>query len=152
MEEQFPSPLAPNVDFQGLPDFYFLTQFRDQEADCIWPSEFSIITAHATTGQEWGSEENEAADSALSDEFRGDGKWIARITGYSPVTGHAEPGWAAAIGWETACDLGSKYKQDAIYHVKGDELFVSYCDGRRALVPVGMFRERLDGGKGTANP
>ena len=44
---------------------------------------------------------------------------------------------------EEACDLGHQYLQDALYHVRGDQLFVTYCDQKRALVPVGNFRERL---------
>jgi hypothetical protein len=45
--------------------------------------------------------------------------------------------------WEKACDLGVKYKQDAIYVVKNDDLFVTFCDERRTLVPIGRFPERL---------
>lgn len=137
---------------RGMPPFYFETHFKGQDNGWEVPEEFSILTAFATTGKQWTDAQNKAADLALEHELRSDNKCLSRLTGFSPETLHAEPGWAAAIGWDVACDLGLKYKQDAIYHVKGDELFVSYCDGRRALVPVGMFRERLDGGKGTATP
>jgi hypothetical protein len=137
---------------RGMPSFYFETHFKGQDKGWEVPEEFSILTAFATTGKQWTDAQNKAADLALEHELRSDGKCLSRLTGFSPETLHAEPGWVAAIGWDVACDLGLKYKQDAIYHVKGDELFVSYCDGSRALVPVGMFRERLDGGKGTANP
>lgn len=137
---------------QGMHSFYFETHFKGQDNGWEPPEEFSIVTAFATTGKQWTNAQNEAADRALEHELRKEGKCLSRLTGFSPETRHAEPGWAASIGWHAACDLGLKYKQDAIYHVKGNELFVSYCDARRGLVPVGMFRERLDGGKGTANP
>jgi hypothetical protein len=47
--------------------------------------------------------------------------------------------------FDDACDLGLRFRQDAIFHVSGDHLSVTYCDERRALVPVGLFRERIDG-------
>ena len=65
------------------------------------------------------------------------------IIGYSPNTGHCEPGWATAMGLNEACDLGQWFKQDAIYYVQKDKLYVSYCDKRRGLVPIGPFTERL---------
>lgn len=65
---------------------------------------------------------------------------MRRLTGYSPTTVHAEPGWAVEMPWDEACDLGLRFKQDAIYSVRGDELTVTFCDHRRGLVPVGAFR------------
>ena len=122
---------------------YFATHFRTLAPIPDWPPEFVIVTAYATTGERWTSAENEAADRRLSAELQRLGVWSARITGYSPQTGHAEPGWAADISFDEACDLGLRYRQDAIYRVSGDTLSVSYCDGRRRLVTVGAFRGRL---------
>lgn len=144
MDDPFSSPETPDTNFPEIPDFYFKTRFRDHQSGCDWPSEFSIITAYATTGLDWPPAENQAADEALKDELKSGNKLITRLTGYSPQTKHAEPGWAATLEWQAACDLGLRYKQDAIYHVMADELFVSYCDDRRKLVPVAVFRERLD--------
>ena len=116
-----------------------------------WPRRFVILTAYATTGTSWSEAENEDADRRLEAALRArvgeDGK-VRRITGFSPTTGHAEPGWAARLPFEEACDLGARFRQDALYVVRDDGLFVSYCDERRALVPVGSFRERLEGGAG----
>ena len=122
---------------------YLKTQFRTQESVELWPQEFVIVTAYATTGTQWPPEQNEAADRRLESELRGRGGWLVRLTGFSPSTGHAEPGWAFEMPFEEACDLGLRYLQDAIYHVTGDELSVSFCDDRRKLVPVDSFRERL---------
>jgi hypothetical protein len=107
-----------------------------------WPASFAIITAHATTGTSWSAEENERADLRLQDALAD--RWCERITGYSPRTGHAEPGWAVVLPFHEACDLGARFQQDAIYLVASDDLFVSYCDERRALVRVGSFMDRLD--------
>lgn len=107
------------------------------------PDEFAIITAYATTGETWTTEENSTADGALADDLARSGKWYMRITGYSPATGHAEPGWAVEMGVSDACDLGLRYLQDAIYFVSGDELWVSLCGEPRGRALVGGFRERI---------
>ena len=44
---------------------------------------------------------------------------------------------------EEACEIGLRYRQDAIYHVKNDLLSVTYCD-ERELVNIGSFEARLD--------
>jgi hypothetical protein len=122
---------------------YFETHFRTPAPLPAWPPEFVIVTAYATTGERWTSAENEAADRKLTYELQQLGIWKARVTGYSPTSGHAEPGWAADIPFDAACDLGLRCRQDAIYYVSGDTLSVSFCDGRRRLVAVGPFRERV---------
>ena len=125
-----------------MPPFYKETHFSVD----TWtnaPDQFAIITAYATTGETWPDAMNIAADNKLRVQLHKISDWKNRITGYSPTSGHREPGWAAAIDFETACDLGLRFKQDAIYYVKSDKLCVSYCDARCALVPVGKFSERL---------
>lgn len=121
---------------------YFETRFRTPTPVLSWPASFAIVTAHATTGTSWSAEENEQADLRLQAAL-GD-RWRERITGYSPETGHAEPGWAVTLAFHEACDLGARFHQDAVYLVESGTLFVSYCDTRRALVRVGPFMERLD--------
>lgn len=123
---------------------YFDLLFRTEEPIHDWPAAFAILTGYATTGEVWPEERNTAADQALRDELATTRSWYRRVTGFSPVTGHAEPGWAVALPWETACDLGAKYLQDAIFYVEGDALTVSHCDPvRRRRIPVGPFRERI---------
>lgn len=123
---------------------YLETRFRAAAID-LRPQEFAIITAYATTGETWTQEKNEAADRQLSEELRERGLWFRRLTGFSPSTGHAEPGWAVALPWEDACDVGLDFRQDAIYFVRDDMLYVSQCPPmQRLLVPVAVFSERLD--------
>jgi hypothetical protein len=64
---------------------------------------------------------------------------VRRITDYSPSTGHAEPGWAVALPFDTACQIGFRYRQDSIYFVSQDILSVIYCDTRRSLAEIGFF-------------
>jgi len=126
-----------------MPPFYFETEFKLSTMVDDWPAEFVIVTAYATTGKHWAPKKNAAADESLEQHLRRKGGWLARVTGFNPTTGHAEPGWAFEMPLEEACDLGHQYLQDALYHVCGDQLSVTYCDQKRALVPVGKFRERL---------
>ena len=124
---------------------YFETHFTAADDPLDWPEQFAIITAYATTGEVWTNQQNEAADQALEAELRSTGRWMRRITGYSPhpTTQHREPGWAVAMDWQDACDLGARFLQDAIYVVQADALAVTLCDHRRDLLPVGTFRQRL---------
>jgi hypothetical protein len=122
---------------------YFETHFQLEGSDGNWPSEFAIVTAYNTTGEIWSSDRNSAAETDLTAEVAAMGVWRRRITGYSPSTSHAEPGWAIELSLDDARDLGLRYKQDAIYYVTGDELWVTFCDGRRQLVRVGSFADRL---------
>jgi hypothetical protein len=122
---------------------YRETHFIAPDGPHYWPAQFAIITAYATTGETWTDQQNEAADQALEAELRARGRWMRRITGYSPTTQHREPGWAVAMDWQEACDLGVRFLQDAIYVVHADALAVTLCDHRRELLPVGTFQQRL---------
>ena len=123
---------------------YFETRFRPDSRPDHWPPTFAIITAFATTGDTWSPEQNAAADQALESHLRATATWLHRITGYSPSTTHAEPGWAAAISWNDACNLGLEFLQDAIYWVDHNQLSVTFCDHRRQPIPVAPFSARLD--------
>lgn len=122
---------------------YFETHFDAHGFTGPWPQEFVIISAYATTGENWLPVENEKADHQLERELERFNVWRHRITGFSPSTGHAEPGWAVELSFPEGCDLGKKFHQDAIYHVRDNHLSVSYCDERRHKIPVAAFRERL---------
>jgi len=121
---------------------YFDTRFYIEEDIDEWPEAFAIITAFATTGEKWTDQKNKAADEALKAMLICKSPWTRRITGYSPETGHTEPGWASCITWDQACDLGLEFKQDAIYYISKKALSVSYCDERRKSIHVDEFINR----------
>jgi hypothetical protein len=127
-----------------MPPFYRQTRFNPDALPTPLPGTFAIITAFATTGETWTDSENQAANAALRAELDSTDHLLGSLTGYSPDTGHAEPGFAASLPFEEACDLGLKFKQDAIYYVDSGTLHVSYCDHRRRLEPVASFLDRLD--------
>ena len=122
---------------------YFETLFDAHGFSGEWPARFAIVTAWATTGTCLSQAANAEADRQLELELQRRGSWRQRITGYSPTTGHAEPGWAAELPFDDAGDLGLMFLQDAIYFVDADQMYVTHCDGRRQRIPVGEFRCRL---------
>lgn len=123
---------------------YFDTRFKLGLPLDALPDAFAIITACATTGEVWTEEENRTANENLRAELEAGGNLLGSITGYSPATQHAEPGFAASVPFEEACKIGAKFKQDAIYYVSSGTLFVSHCDHRRCLKPVTLFSQRAD--------
>ena len=126
-----------------IPDFYYETHFRGVDINNE-VSEFAIITAYATTGEQWLDERNIEADSELQQRLQEEGYLLGRMTGYSPSTDHKEAGWAAATGFKKACEIGIEFKQDAIYYVRENMLYLSFCDEeRRELIEVGSFQPRF---------
>src|SRR5713226_2735654 len=123
---------------------YFETHFVIPAASQDWPEEFAILSAYSTTGEVWSANQNEKADQKLETELASAKVWMRRVIGYSPTTGHREPSWAVEISFDAACDYGSRFKQDAVYYVTGDALWVSDCHQRRQMALVGNFRERID--------
>lgn len=125
---------------------YAATRFRLAALPDRWPSEFVIITAYAPTGQHWSDQENEAADHRISADLERLDIWRTRITGYSPETGHAEPGWAVELPIETGREIGRRFQQDAIFVIRSDDLGHVPCDGNDSVIWLGGFRERVDAG------
>lgn len=135
--------MPPHDDMQpAFPAEYFQVRFR-APGPGSWPARFVIVTAWATTGERWSDAENQAADRHLLARLSLAGHTPVRVTGYSPVTGHAEAGWAVEIGLEEALGIGREFRQHAIFAVDGDALRVLRCaDGLAAQ--AGSFRDRLD--------
>lgn len=131
---------------------YFEVRFRGDSIPAFWPDQFAIITAYAPTGQTWSEDENQNADRRLVELILARRLWHARLTGYSPQDGHAEPGWAVEFSMDEARRVGRQFLQDAIYWITGDELWVTRCGEQSPLVMVGKFRERLAGEHDLAQP
>ena len=124
--------------------WYYTVRFRLDQPVPAWPAEFVMVTGWATTGERWTEAENLAANARLEAELAISGRWFVPITGYSPQNGHAEPGFAVAMGAEEGTALGRRYLQDAIYVVRGDQLTVRYCGDEREDPVAGRWGELLD--------
>lgn len=131
------------LENQGFPREYFETRFRTDGSVSSWPVSFVIITAWQTTGSRWLMSVNQQSDRRMLDWLRGSGRRPVRLTGYSPVTGHAEPGWAVDLPLLAGLRLGQAFRQDAVYWVDADELVVVRCENPWRQQRVGSFRERL---------
>ena len=130
----------------GMHPAYFTTRFRIRDPIEDWPQEFVIISAYATTGETWTDEENERADQELEAALTKLGVWTHPVLGFSTESDHAEPSRAARLSIDEARELGRRFRQLAIFHVRGDQLSVTGCEEGAALVRVGRFRERLHPG------
>ena len=94
---------------------YLETRFKRDESFEGLPGQFAIITAYATTGEHWPDHKNQVADNRLKADLVSRFTVVKRITGYSPSTGHAEPGWLVNCSFIEGCEIGLAFKQDAIY-------------------------------------
>lgn len=121
---------------------YFLTAFTVLEDPSRWPDRFAIISAWATTGEDWSNQRNQDADNRLELALKQCGLAHRRVIGASPDGNHAEPGWIVEADLADAVRLGSEFLQDAIYWVDGDLLSVVSCREPRSA-PVGRFSERV---------
>jgi hypothetical protein len=139
-------PVPDSAERGEIEAVYRETRFQMERPWSARPREFAIITAYATTGEVWPEERNRAQDAALERCLREQGLEPHRITGYSPRTGHAEPGWGVPLPLATARQLGRDFHQHAIYHVdEPDQLWIVECAGERPPIPIGRFAERVDG-------
>ena len=129
---------------------YFETRFRVDGPAPVWPEKFVIISACATTGESWTQEETAVADRNLARVLQAGSDWLTRVVGFSPITGHAEPSWAVNVPVEEACAIGLLFRQDAIYQVNHDDLFVLLCKAPSVRARVGAFRQRVEGGGGSS--
>lgn len=131
-----------------FPAEYFDVRFRIPmaEVSLVWPPQFVILTAWATTGEVWTDERNREADSSLRRWCAAGGLSYRRITGYSQEISHAEPGWAITMDVSVACRLGCRFRQRALYQVQDDSLWVITCAEPSRRQYVGSFRSRLAGG------
>ncbi len=97
-----------------------------------WPTEFAVITAWAPTGQKWTPARNRAADLRLRRHLIRLGLRPVRITGASPDRVHREPGWLVAIDRSMALEIGRKFQQIAVFHVRRGRVSVLPCFRGRA--------------------
>ena len=65
-----------------------------------------------------------------------------RVTGQSPNGQHQEPGWGCIVDIQEAKAMAKLFKQDAIYLIKDDQLFLYSCHNDEQ-VEMGSFSERL---------
>ncbi len=101
--------------------------FRCAPLPADWPADFAIITAYDPDGLPTTAELNLAADESLEAELRAAGHRLHRITGGSADGVHLEPGWGVPIGLPGAVEYGRRYRQLAVFHVRGGGVCLVDC-------------------------
>jgi hypothetical protein len=101
--------------------------FRCEPLPADWPADFAIITAYDPDGLPTTAEQNLAADLTLEADLRAAGYRLHRITGGSADGVHLEPGWGVPIGLPGAVEFGRRYRQVAVFTVKGGAVSLVDC-------------------------
>jgi hypothetical protein len=101
--------------------------FRFAPLPADWPADFAIITAYDPDGLATATEQNLAADEALATELRSAGYRLHRIIGGSADGAHLEPGWGVPIGLPGAVEFGRRYRQLAVFCVRGGVVSLVDC-------------------------
>ena len=107
------------------------------------PVEFGIVTACNPMGVTVEASVNEGLDRDLGLSLLGQGIPHFRVTGGSRDMSHAEPGYGCVVDRERIVELGRQWNQEAVFWVRGDRLFLVFCDRPEHEQPLGSFRERL---------
>ncbi len=105
-----------------------------------WPADFAIITAYDPDGLPTTAELNRAADEALESELRAAGYRLHRIAGGSADGVHLEPGWGVPIGLPGTVEFGRRYRQVAVFYVRGREVTLVACEDGATEVMTRPFR------------
>ncbi len=74
---------------------YFKTRFRVEQLPSSWPESFVIVTAYATTGEQWSDAENKRGDEALTQRLaeQGDGACASSAMIPLPATPSRDGHW-----------------------------------------------------------
>ncbi len=107
------------------------------------PVEFGIVTACNPMGLTVEASVNEGLDRDFRLYLLGQSIPHFRVTGGSRDMSHAEPGYGCVVDRERIVELGRQLNQEAVFWVRGDRLFLVFCDRPEHEQPLGSFRERL---------
>ena len=120
---------------------YFKAKFNIPDySTTSWVMNFFVITAFNPVFEDSYSKDNGERDLRLKEMIEKFGVMPKRVIGFDPESGHSEPGWSIpikteesdkGIDFELACDTGLQFGQEAIFIVKDQKVFISYCDDRR---------------------
>jgi hypothetical protein len=102
-----------------------------------WPTDEAVhvITAWDPGNARPSLEQNRANQAALETELAGLGpKWLRDAVGVDPLSGHREEGLAVCgLGIDAVRDLGTRYRQDAVFEWTPPAWTILACRGRRRV-------------------
>ena len=138
----------PNVDpanrrdRNGMNEKYFETLFLDCDKDDEFPKTFAILTAFNPMDQSLGNDLNKKRNLELFQILGDRGKTFARVTGSSPDHSHQEPSFLVHCSRQDALELGTTFRQRAIFWVNDDQLEIIECSTGISH-SAGSFRNRI---------
>lgn len=118
------------------------TYFRIPEKPLHLPKEFVIITAFNPRGVVHKSVENNEFDAALAAYLQEHALPHWRVIGGSHDFVHAEPGYGVETDLNQGIELGVLFRQEAVFYVRGDNLFLVDCSTHQQTF-LGGFRPRI---------
>lgn len=120
---------------------YTTTVFLQQQIKVL-PNTFAIVTAYNPRGKIISNESNLHNNSLLTKQIASLKHW--GIIGCSPDLSYQEPSFAIEIAKHDALKLAAGYKQNAIFWVEGNKLYLeAVLMNFEKSILVGEFTDRL---------
>ena len=105
---------------------------------------FCIVTAYCPFDEQVTDEENKTFNQALKTELENAGLVHFPVTGYSPDSDHAEPGYGIICDRSIAIKLGQQFRQNAIFSVYENTVYLINCIPPHKDIPCGKWSDLLD--------
>lgn len=105
--------------------------------------DFAVITAHNPEGKVLTEAANQKRDLLLQSELITKGYKNQPLWGCSADLKHKERSWAVVMDKPSATTLGIRLKQNAIFWVSHDELYLLPCLMQENACHLGRFSERI---------
>ena len=93
------------------------------------PTSFVVITAYNPRGLNAPQSRNEHQDATLRAVLQQKGCLPIRVIGRNQENTHREPGWGIELDLKTAKEIGTLFKQDAIFQIHEGQLTLHACQG-----------------------
>jgi hypothetical protein len=121
---------------------YLQTVFQAASFPPHWPPCFAVVTANNPNGILHSKEANQKFDSEFQNNLKLKNVWYWRVSGASPDFSHVEHGFAIEVSLEEALEFGNRLKQEAIFWIEGDSLFIISCNFSQKI-NLGSWIQRL---------
>lgn len=116
---------------------YHQTQFITVPANPALPPVFFIITAHNPCGEVAPDHQNDENNARLLEDIHASNWNFFQVIG--KCEDHAEAGFGVECTRTEAIALGNKFRQDAIYEIRDDQVILVDCKESEADEMVGTW-------------
>ena len=123
---------------------YSQARFRADLAPQGITQSFCIVTAYCPFDEQVTDEENKTFNQTLKTELENAGLVHVPVTGYSPDSDHAEPGYGIICDRSIAIKLGQQFRQNAIFSVYENTVYLINCIPPHKDIPCGKWSDLLD--------